>query len=168
MPLNFLCPLHRDWVYFHPEEALSHLENAQQKGEWLLKKQQWKEAVPFIGCALESVEILLQLQEASQVFLANRLTSLSLALAECFQYLGVAHYVDEVLNEATDTLHQLNDELNQNQLQDANLKLGILTLQEKRQQWRDSSLKPQAVKVSKNTQIKHMAHSILLTQSHSS
>lgn len=139
MHLNFLCPLHRDWVYFHPEEALSNLENAQQKGELLLKKQQWKEAVPFIGCALESAEILLELQEANQVFLATRLTSLCLSLAECFLCLSVIPHALNILNETTATLRKLNDGLNENQLQYAYLKLCISALQKKREQVLDGA-----------------------------
>jgi hypothetical protein len=33
MGLTFLCPVHRDWVYFHPQDALTRLEDTQQQGE---------------------------------------------------------------------------------------------------------------------------------------
>ncbi|MFT5924656.1 MAG: hypothetical protein ACI9LE_001655, partial [Paraglaciecola sp.] len=35
MALNFLCPVHRDWVYSHPQEALSNMEDTQNQGESL-------------------------------------------------------------------------------------------------------------------------------------
>jgi len=161
MHLNFLCPLHRDWVYFHPEEALSNLENAQQKGELLVKKQQWKEATPFIGCALESVEILMDLQEDNKVFLATRLTSLSLSLGMCFVHLNFPQHAFDVLDDTCLRLRHLNDELCENQLQYAYIKLCISALQKKREQLLDHFAWEQSGKMTSHRvqpAPKHMAH----------
>ena len=51
MALTFLCPKHRDWVYFHPQEAISCIEDSQDKGELLIQNNKWQEAVAFVGCA---------------------------------------------------------------------------------------------------------------------
>jgi hypothetical protein len=62
MALNFLCPVHRDWVYFHPQDALTQLEETQQQGEALMQKREWQEAIMFFGSAFETTEILIELQ----------------------------------------------------------------------------------------------------------
>ena len=53
MQLSFLCPVHREWVYFHSQTALFYLEGAREKGEAFMEKNDWQEALPFLGRAFE-------------------------------------------------------------------------------------------------------------------
>tara|TARA_R110002167_G_scaffold361999_1_gene580817 strand:+ start:13897 stop:14352 length:456 start_codon:yes stop_codon:yes gene_type:complete len=109
MALNFLCPVHRDWVYFHPQEALSYIENSQQQGETLLQQQNWHEAIAHLGCAFEATEILMELQGAAKSFLLSRLTSLAALLANSFKQLNEHHCAQLILQQARDKLQQAAD-----------------------------------------------------------
>lgn len=111
MALTFLCSVHREWVYFHPQEALSYLEDAQQKGESYLQHNDWKEALPFLGCAFETVEILLELQGSTKPFLITRITSLALLLANAFDKLNADKYRHTVLARAEQKLLNLSESL---------------------------------------------------------
>ena len=104
MPLNFLCPVHREWVYFHPEDALFYLENAQQHGEDMIAQQRWEDAISLLGCAFESVEILFDLYGSSKSFLITRLTSLSILLAGCFDKQNVPELSQTILKQTSDRL----------------------------------------------------------------
>lgn len=91
MSIHFLCPTHRDWVYFHSDEALAYIDDIREKGDIFYQQHLWREATPFLGCAFEAVEILLELYGAENVFLLNQLTSLGLKINECF----VSLHLDE-------------------------------------------------------------------------
>lgn len=104
MTLNFLCPVHRDWVYFHPQEALSYLEDAQQQGEALIQRQDWQEAIKFLGCAFETTEILMELQGGQKSFLLSRLTSLAVLLGTSFEKLNANSYKQLILKQAQQKL----------------------------------------------------------------
>jgi hypothetical protein len=110
MALNFLCPVHRDWVYFHPQEALSHLEGAQQQGEMLMQRQDWHEAIKFLGCAFETTEILMELQGGQKSFLLSRLTSLAVLLATSFEKLNVNNHKQLILEQAQQKLIAASDD----------------------------------------------------------
>lgn len=59
MKLTFLCTKHRAWLLSQPEQAIHCHVNFCEKGWNLYFQGQWKEALPYIGCAFESAEILL-------------------------------------------------------------------------------------------------------------
>lgn len=109
MALTFLCPVHRDWVYFHPQEALSYLESSQHQGESLLQQQNWHEAIAHLGCAYEATEILMELQGAGKSFLLSRLTSLAILLATSFNQLNEHDCAQLVLKQAQQNLQQAAD-----------------------------------------------------------
>ena len=107
MQLTFLCSLHREWVYFHSQAALSYLDDAQKKGEAFMEEDDWQEALPFLGCAFETTEILLEVQGAEKTFLLGRLTSLSILLAKVFNQLGRSNYGQLVLEQAEKRLQDV-------------------------------------------------------------
>ncbi|AGH46811.1 hypothetical protein [Paraglaciecola psychrophila] len=100
MALNFLCPVHRDWVYFHPQDALTQLEETQQQGEALMQKREWQEAIMFFGSAFETTEILIELQGNEKSFLLSRLTTLAMLLATSFAKLNAMTYGQLILKQA--------------------------------------------------------------------
>lgn len=110
--LTFLCPHHRDWVYFHSQDALAHLDQIQIKGEILLEHRKWREALPFVGCAWETAEILLQLYSGEKTFLVNRLCCLTVLLNRCLDKNGHKAYAEQVCRQTqsvlTLALHQLD------------------------------------------------------------
>ena len=106
MALTFLCPIHRDWVYFHPQEALHNLEDTQCQGESLLQQRDWHEAIGYLGCAFETAEILMELQGARKSFLLSRLVSLAVLLATGFYQLNEHDCVQVILKQAQQKLQQ--------------------------------------------------------------
>jgi hypothetical protein len=107
MALTFLCSVHRDWVYFHPQEALAQLQATQQQGEALMQKQEWQEAMTFLGCAFETTEILIELRGNEQSFLLSRLTNLAMLLAISFAKLNAISYGQDILKQAQQKLHMV-------------------------------------------------------------
>ena len=107
MQFTFLCPVHREWVYFHSQTALSYLDNVQEKGEAFMQADDWQQALPFLGCAFETTEILLEVQGAEKTFLLGRLTSLSILLAKIFNQLGRNNYGQIILEQAENRLQDV-------------------------------------------------------------
>ncbi|MFT2090052.1 hypothetical protein [Paraglaciecola sp. 2405UD69-4] len=105
MSINFLCPDHRNWVYFHPQEALSYLDDAQGVGEKLLREKDWQEATAYLGCAFETTEILMELQGATKSFLLGRLTVLASMLANAFYHQKAYQYQEQIITQAKANLH---------------------------------------------------------------
>ncbi|MCC2608208.1 hypothetical protein [Planctobacterium marinum] len=102
--LRFLCPHHRDWVYFNSQEALASLEQMQLKGEFLLEHHKYQEALPLIGCAWETVEILLELYTGERSTLVTRFGCLTVLLDNCFRSLKQKVCAEHVCKQAVETL----------------------------------------------------------------
>ena len=107
MRLVFLCPIHRDWIYFHPEEALNYLENVHNKGHILLVGHCWREAIPYLGSAFETAEILLQLHGSEEPSLADKLSNLAIALAKSYQAVDEVHNGLLILEQSLSQLHSV-------------------------------------------------------------
>ncbi|XOV81041.1 MAG: hypothetical protein ACFHVJ_08835 [Aestuariibacter sp.] len=105
MHLKFLCSHHRDWVYFHPQEALVKLEQSGHYGDILLQQDKWREALPFLGCAWETAAILVDLYQSEIAFLLKRLTSQTVALARCLVQLECPEHAQLVYLQVQNTLH---------------------------------------------------------------
>ena len=105
MHVSFLCPEHRDWVYFNQNEALSWVESAHYQGEVCIEHNQWQQAMNQLGCAFEATEILLDLQGPSTTFLVTRLTSLSLSLTQCFKQVSLPNFGLALLDQVAQRLH---------------------------------------------------------------
>ena len=95
--IRFLCAHHRDWVYFHSQEALENLEQMQLKGEFLLEHQKWVEALPLLGCAWEISEILLELYNDETTFLVNRFGCLTMLLCSCLKKMGHHDCAEQII-----------------------------------------------------------------------
>lgn len=104
MALSFLCSVHRDWVHFHPQTALTYLEDSQNQGELLIQAKNWKDAISFLGCAFEATEILIELQGIEKTFLLGRLTTLAMMLADSFEEQKALGYKAMILLQAEQKL----------------------------------------------------------------
>ena len=102
--ITFLCPHHRDWVYFNSQDALDTLDQIQIKGEILIDHQKWAEALPFIGSAWETTEILLQLYSGENISLVNRLGCLTILLCSCLEKLGHKDCANKICHQTTSAL----------------------------------------------------------------
>lgn len=59
MKLRFLCANHREWLYSQPEQAVHSCANSFETGWHLCQQEKWQDALPQMGCAFETAEILL-------------------------------------------------------------------------------------------------------------
>jgi len=94
--MTFLCPTHKDWLYFHSEQGIDFIEDAHRKGEYLVQQESWKKAVPFLGCAFEATEILLELYGKDKTWLLTELTLLAIQLQDCFKETGSEKYTSSI------------------------------------------------------------------------
>lgn len=101
---QFLCARHRDWVYFNAAEAICYMEEAWQKGDLLIAQFYWKEAIPFIGCALETCDILLMLHPPKQKSMLAKLTLLTFKLRACLLNLGEVRRANQVVSHSLEVL----------------------------------------------------------------
>ena len=109
--LRFLCPHHRDWVYFNSQQALEELDQIQLKGEILLEHQKWSKALPQLGSAWEITDILLQLYSGEKTFLVNRLCCLTVLLCSCMERMGHKDSVNQVYQQTYQILKTLAQQL---------------------------------------------------------
>lgn len=107
MHQQFLCPTHRKWVYLYPAEALEHIENAKAQGEELRQQQEWEEALPYLGCALEMTEILMDISRRQNSQYNLLYTALSVAVADTLYRLQKLEMASEYLLESASWLDNI-------------------------------------------------------------
>lgn len=129
MALTFLCPLHRDWVYFHPQDALAQLDGTQYQGEVLMQKHEWHEAMTFFGCAFETTEILIELEGFGKSFLLSRLTTLAMLLANSFAKLNAINHGQLVLKQTQIKLQLIAESFLGNQPKQDHVEQCLLAVQ---------------------------------------
>jgi len=59
MKLRFLCANHREWLCNQPHQAVHWCANSFETGWHLSQRENWAEAMPYMGCAFETAEILM-------------------------------------------------------------------------------------------------------------
>jgi hypothetical protein len=80
---KYICQNHRFWVDTHPKEAFSSVQQMTKVAENLLQKNQLNEAIPFLGTAFETAEIIFdKCLDSPQ--LTTSLTSLAIMLAHAY------------------------------------------------------------------------------------
>ncbi|MFQ3204579.1 MAG: hypothetical protein ACI87I_003054 [Pseudoalteromonas tetraodonis] len=77
MALPFLCARHKQHVLCQPEQAIIDIQNAQLSGEALFKRYQFAQALPYLGCALESASLLAQMYNCANKQQIIQITSLT-------------------------------------------------------------------------------------------
>ena len=80
---KFICLDHRFWVDSHPKEAFSSVKQMTKLAEHLLQKNQQSEAIPFLGTAFETAEIIFDKRLESPQ-LTTSLTSVAIMLAHAY------------------------------------------------------------------------------------
>jgi hypothetical protein len=80
---KYICLNHRFWVDAHPEEAFSSVQQMTKAAEHLLQKNQTHKAIPFLGTAFETAEIIFDKRLESPQ-LTTSLTSLAIMLAHAY------------------------------------------------------------------------------------
>jgi hypothetical protein len=80
---KYICLNHRFWVDSHPKEAFASVQQMTKLAEHLLQKNQPNKAIPFLGTAFETAEIIFDKRLESPQ-LTTSLTSLAIMLAHAY------------------------------------------------------------------------------------
>lgn len=104
--VNFLCAHHRDWLYFNSHLGFDYLHQMQLKGEILAEQQCWQEALPQLGCAWETSQILLDIYGTEHLYLITQLGCLTVLLHHCLEQLKQAELAQQVCTQASNKLLQ--------------------------------------------------------------
>lgn len=88
MTTRFLCPNHRQWLQSNPNAAFAHLTDTQDTGQWYREQGLWQQALPYLGCAFETAEIVLNLQASDKATAVINFTSCAILLGDTWHKLG--------------------------------------------------------------------------------
>lgn len=92
MHCNYICPNHRIWLVNHPKQAIHCCFNASETGWLLYQEGRWGEALPYLGSAYETAEILL----SSQVI--DFSSALERFLSTLYSLTQAMHKLDRILD----------------------------------------------------------------------
>lgn len=88
MSNNFLCPNHRQWLSSNPLAAHTHLRETQDTGQFYRDQGAWQQALPYLGCAYETAEIILVQASRQTSHKIVDFTASAVLLADTLQKLG--------------------------------------------------------------------------------
>ena len=104
MTHRFLCPNHRQWLQTNPTAAIAHFADTQDTGQWYREQGLWQQALPYVGCAYETAEIVLTLQTTDKATSVINFTSSAILLADTWHKAGEYSISREVLRNAQQRL----------------------------------------------------------------
>lgn len=88
MKLRFLCGMHRVELAQKPEKAVRCWQKGFDTGQFLCDQKMWQEALPHLGCAFETSEILLTTKAVKSNCAYEYFTASALLLISVFAKLG--------------------------------------------------------------------------------
>jgi hypothetical protein len=106
MKLRFLCANHREWLCNQPHQAVHRCANAFETGCYLSQREHWAEALPHMGCAFETAEILLTTRAMAPARAVKWFLHSLAGLTQTLEKLGRASTCVEVHQAAIDRLRQ--------------------------------------------------------------
>ncbi|KXI29862.1 hypothetical protein [Paraglaciecola hydrolytica] len=104
MTHRFLCANHRQWLQSNPAAANAHFADTQDTGQWYREQGLWQQALPYVGCAYETAEIVLTLQARDKATCVINFTSCAILLADTWHKAGEHANSSEVLRNAQQRL----------------------------------------------------------------
>ena len=93
---KYICLNHKIWVDTHPREAFGSVQQMTKLAEHLLQKNQPSKAIPFLGTAFETAEIIFDKRLESPQ-LTTSLTSLAIMLAHAYASTNQVEAADALL-----------------------------------------------------------------------
>ncbi len=84
---QFICSNHAQWANNNPQQAFLKIQEMQQIAETFLHHQQYHQAIPYLGTALETAELIFDSRLESPQ-LTTTLTSLSIMLANAYSQIN--------------------------------------------------------------------------------
>jgi hypothetical protein len=107
MALPFLCARHKQHVLCQPEQAIIDIQNAQLRGEALFKRYQFAQALPYLGCALESASLLAQMYNCANKQQIIQITSLTERLYSTLHFLDEQSAAHNALIQSINLLNEI-------------------------------------------------------------
>jgi hypothetical protein len=104
MKLKFLCEKHRMELTNEPGQAIHCWQNGFEAGQFLCHQKRWQEALPHLGCAFETSEIMMVTKAVDSRFACEVFTCTTLLLGNTFSELGYVAQSMEVYRMAIDRL----------------------------------------------------------------
>jgi|TARA_B110001469_G_scaffold82872_1_gene78398 hypothetical protein len=99
MKLRFLCVTHAQELKVNTNKAIKSCQDGFDTGRFYNDSSQWKEAIPHLGCAFETADILLSHsaidKEVSCDWLAGSAQLLAVNLSN-LQYVSQAEYIIQI------------------------------------------------------------------------
>ncbi|GAB3025725.1 hypothetical protein [Bowmanella dokdonensis] len=107
MQRDFLCPPHRAWLSANPDFVMSHFNRWWSAAQCFRYQEQWEQALPFLGCAFETIELLLKQPRAQDRMWVVQLTATAILLADTFSKLHRNEEGWQVIHRTRDLLTEL-------------------------------------------------------------
>ena len=104
--LRFLCATHRAALVSDTAKAWYCCHDSLETGQYFLAQQQWQEALPYLGCAFETADIILTdsrvwNREATELF-----TTSAVSLMAAYNQYDASHQASSVRAMAVNRLQQ--------------------------------------------------------------
>ena len=106
MKMRFLCCAHRAELSKKPSQAINIWQDGFDTGKTLFEQKQWHDALPQLGCAFETAEIILTSRAIEACHASEIFTHSSILLARVFAELGHIEQSFEVLMLAIERIEQ--------------------------------------------------------------
>ena len=104
MEISFLCTKHADWVYSHPLEAVNFLARDEFQGTTLFYDGEYRECIPYLGCAFDITAILLEVEEGQNRQLLEKVFVLSTLICDAYGALGLVDYLAAMQRRVADLI----------------------------------------------------------------
>ncbi|HEY6130934.1 MAG TPA: hypothetical protein VIV27_02900 [Halioglobus sp.] len=111
MKLKFLCANHRAWLSRQPDQAVHRCANSFETGWHLMQQANWQEALPHLGCAYDTAEILMTTRVIAP---ARAVTWFLRSLAGLAQALEKLERTDDCIEVYQAAIDRLKNEATQN------------------------------------------------------
>ena len=98
MKLKFLCPTHRQWLNENNSAAVSYFKGGLEAGKCFRDKHLWQDALPHLGCAFETAEIILSNNDVNKDNNIINFTSCAILLTDTFKKLELIAYCQEIFS----------------------------------------------------------------------
>jgi len=104
--MRFLCCAHREELSKKPSQAINIWQDGFDTGKIFFEQKQWYDALPQLGCAFETAEIILTSRAVEACHASEIFTHSSILLARVFAELGHIDQSFEVLLLAIERIEQ--------------------------------------------------------------
>tara|TARA_B100000700_G_scaffold14623_1_gene14398 strand:+ start:1502 stop:1891 length:390 start_codon:yes stop_codon:yes gene_type:complete len=108
MEISFLCAKHADWVYSHPLEAVNFLARDEFQGTTLFYDGEYRECLPYLGCAFDITAILLEVDEGQNPLFIEKAFALSSLICDAYKALGLLEYQTAMQRRVADLVIALS------------------------------------------------------------